>query len=282
MASTTGRFPSTLTILPTYNCTAACEHCCFGSHPGIAERIPLPRILDYITQAAGLGTVKVIVFSGGECFTLGPELVIAIAKATELGLATRCVTNGYWAISEAHAGELLDPLRRAGLQEINISTGDFHQRFVAPTKVVTGAIAGVRAGMRVVIVVESRKSRRFTADQLISDPRIGEILASSLFRIVESPWMAMARREDVEHDRTQMTSRLNLHTKRGCDSVLNTLVVSPAEMLGACCGLTREQIPEMNVGSLRERSMRDLYIEANTDLLKMWLAVEGPERILSR
>ena len=102
MASTTGRFPSTLTILPTYNCTAACEHCCFGSHPGIAERIPLPRILDYITQAAGLGTVKVIVFSGGECFTLGPELVIAIAKATELGLATRCVTNGCWAISEAH------------------------------------------------------------------------------------------------------------------------------------------------------------------------------------
>ena len=77
-----------------------------------------------------------------------------------------------------------------------------------------------------------------------------------------------------------MTSRLNLHTKRGCDSVLNTLVVSPAEMLGAACGLTREQIPEMNVGSLRERSMWDLYIEANTDLLKMWLAVEGPERIL--
>ena len=158
---------------------------------------PLPRILDYITQAAGLGTVKVIVFSGGECFTLGPELVIAIAKATELGLATRCVTNGYWAISR-RCGRAAGPAeappackRSTSARAISISA------FLAPTKVVTGAIAGVRAGMRVVIVVESRKSRRFTADQLISDPRIGEILASSLFRIVESPWMAMARREDL-------------------------------------------------------------------------------------
>jgi Radical SAM superfamily len=281
MANLVDRFPSTLTILPTYNCTAACENCCFGSHPGIAERIPLARILNYIEQAAALGTVKLIVFSGGECFTLGPELVIAVAKATELGLATRCVTNGYWATSEARAGDLLDPLHRAGLHEINISTGDFHQRYVAPTKVVTAAIAGVRAGMRVVIVVESRKGRRFTAERLISDQRIHEILGNSLFRIIESPWISMTRDENVEQAQAHMTSRLNLQAKRGCESVLSTIVVTPAEKLGACCGLTREQIPEMNVGSLRDHSMQELYQEASTDLLKMWLAVEGPERILA-
>lgn len=167
--ATVTRFPSTITILPTYNCTAACENCCFGSHPGIGERIPLPRILDCIKQAAALGTVRLICFSGGECFTLGPELVIAIAKATELGLATRCVTNGYWATSEQQAHALLEPLNRAGLHEINISTGDFHQQYVSPKKVVTGAVSAVRLGMRAVIVVELRKQRAFTAEKLMSD-----------------------------------------------------------------------------------------------------------------
>lgn len=77
----TGCLPTTLTILPTYNCTAACENCCFGSHPGIAERVPLERILFYIDQAATLESVRLIVFSGGECFTLGDDLVAAVARA---------------------------------------------------------------------------------------------------------------------------------------------------------------------------------------------------------
>lgn len=276
-----GRFPSTITILPTYNCTAACENCCFGSHPGIAERIPLARILDYIRQAAELGTVKLICFSGGECFTLGPELVIAIAKATELGIATRCVTNGYWATSEEQARTVLDPLSRAGLREINISTGDFHERYVPTKRVVSGALAAVKTGMRTAVVVESRKHRAFTAERLMADSRLGEILGHPLFRLIESPWMSMDPDEQVEQDRSHLTSRLNLHLKRGCDSVLGTVVVTPSEQLGACCGLTREHIPEMHVGSLRERPLRELYDEASSDLMKMWLAVEGPERILA-
>jgi hypothetical protein len=276
-----GRFPSTLTILPTYNCTAACENCCFGSHPGIKQRIPLAHILDYIEQAAALGTIKLIVFSGGECFTLGPELVIAVAKATELGLATRCVTNGYWAVTEARAYEQLDALHRAGLGEINLSTGDFHIRYVSPEKVITGAIAAVRVGMRAVIVVESRQGRDFSAERLLSDPRLKEVLGSPLFRIIESPWMPMASFREVPQDRSHLTSRHNLHLKRGCDSVLGTVVITPRETLGACCGLTREQIPEMDAGSLREHTLAELHEKASADLMKMWLAVEGPERILA-
>lgn len=275
------RFPTTLTLLSTYRCTAACENCCFGSHAGIEQRIPLDRLLGYIDQAAALGTVRLVVFSGGECFLLGDELVIAVARATEHGLATRCVTNGYWAHSEERATELLERLRDAGLAELNVSTGDYHQKFVPPTRVVTAALAGVRLGLRVVLVIETRLGRRFTADRLLGDERFRELLGHPRCTIIESPWMTMADPDAVEHEPDSLVNARTLHLRRGCDSVLNTMVITPDEQLGACCGLTREQIPEMHVGSLREMPLSALVDQAFRDFMKVWLAVDGPERMLA-
>ena len=103
--------PTHLTILPTYRCTAACAQCCFESDPHVQGRIPLERILDYIDQAArDFPTLKLVVFSGGECFLLRDDLDKAIARAAGHGLATRCVTNGYWATSKRAAQERIAPL----------------------------------------------------------------------------------------------------------------------------------------------------------------------------
>src|SRR5262249_34967627 len=103
--------PTHLTILPTYRCTAACEQCCFESNPHVQGRIPLERILGYIDQAADdFPTLRLVVFSGGECFLLRDDLDAAIARATARGLATRCVTNGYWATSPRAARERIAPL----------------------------------------------------------------------------------------------------------------------------------------------------------------------------
>lgn len=120
-----GRVPTTLTILPTYRCTAACNNCCFGSHPGIDEsvvgRIPHERIINYIDQAADMG-IRLIVFSGGESFLLKKaELDGAIAHATRRGMFTRCVTNGFWAITKYRALKRLRSLRESGLTELNLS-----------------------------------------------------------------------------------------------------------------------------------------------------------------
>ena len=72
--------PTHLTILPTYRCTAACAQCCFESNPHVQGRIPLPRILDYIDQAAGeFPTLRLVVFSGGA--TKGDESVYEDARA---------------------------------------------------------------------------------------------------------------------------------------------------------------------------------------------------------
>ena len=58
--------------------------------------------IDAAVEAFG-ETLKVVVFTGGECFLLGLRLRLAIAYASHRGLSTRVVTNGYWATSVERA-----------------------------------------------------------------------------------------------------------------------------------------------------------------------------------
>lgn len=276
--------PSTLTILPTFRCTAACTNCCFGSHPWVPGRIPQEDILKYISEAARFKSLSLVVFSGGECFLLGEDLVEAVAFATRLGLATRCVTNGYWASSEKAALHRLIPLRDAGLTELNLSTGDHHAQFVPVENVLHAAKAAAQLGIRVAIMVELQAKRRVTKQVLLEHP-----LAQGLFDardfsadvvIAESPWIAMEDGE-VPYDRDHLVNAENVHLRSGCTSILSTIVVTPQKELFACCGITAEKIPEVKLGLLDQASMQDLYEIASRDFIKIWLAVDGPENIVA-
>ena len=41
-------------------------------------------------------SIKVVVFTGGECTLLKDDLISAICFCTNLGLKTRIVSNGHW------------------------------------------------------------------------------------------------------------------------------------------------------------------------------------------
>ncbi|HVF06722.1 MAG TPA: radical SAM protein [Frankiaceae bacterium] len=275
--------PEVLTILGTYKCTAACENCCFGSNPYLTERLALDDILAFIREGARYPSCKLVAFSGGECFLLGDDLVAAVAYATELGLSTRCVTNGYWAKSVSHGRRRIRELADAGLKELNVSTGDFHQRWVAQETVVNAACLGVEAGFAdTLVLVELQRERRVTRRDIESDPRIAALLAGSggRFRVLESPWMPTDLHETIAQPEHRMLSRRTLHLRGGCDSVLRTIVVTPSHRLGFCCGLTREQIPELNTDW--DGGPLDPLLEVGgRDLMKIWLYVDGPERILA-
>lgn len=275
--------PEVLTILGTYKCTAACENCCFGSNPYLTKRLDLAEISSFIREGARFTECKLVVFSGGECFLLGDDLVAAIELASSLGLRTRCVTNGYWAKRLSHGRARLQVLKDAGLGELNISTGDYHQRWVAQDAVVNAACLSVELELdETVIVVELQKERGVTADSLAADPRVAALLADdgSRFRLVESPWMPMDVEERIDQPDDRLLSRKTLHLRGGCDSVLKTLVVTPERRFGYCCGLTREQIPELNAVWTGD-DMDELVEAGARDFMKIWLFVDGPERILA-
>lgn len=274
--------PEVLTILGTYKCTAQCENCCFDSNPFLTARLTLPEILQFIREGAQQPTCKMVVFSGGECFLLGDDLVAAVALATSLGMTTRCVTNGFWAKNPAHGRRRLEALVQAGLTELNLSTGDYHQRWVSQETVVNAACLATDLGLPTVIMVELQRERRVTAASLLREPRIAERLRKGepRLQILESPWMPMNFEDVIEQSADRVLSRQTLHMRGGCTSVLQTVVVTPHRRFGFCCGLAREKIPELNA-DWTPGTFDHLVEAGGSDFMKIWLWVDGPDRILA-
>ncbi|HAZ08863.1 MAG TPA: radical SAM protein [Elusimicrobia bacterium] len=275
--------PTHLTILPTYRCTAACEQCCFESSPQISGRLPLDNILEYIDEAASsFPSLKLVVFSGGECFLLRDDLDAAISRVTERGLMSRCVTNGYWATSARAAADRVAALKQAGLTEINFSTGDNHQRFVPFDRVALGAVATAAAGIRTIIAVEGYRESAFSVEAALEHPTIKEFRDARPARgglsFFSNVWIPFRSDSAVSQDPSLASG--GDASAEGCDNVLENVVITPHQRVSSCCGLTFEHIPEMKLGPAGVVSLKDIYYSQFDDFIKLWLRVEGPERIL--
>jgi hypothetical protein len=272
--------PTHITLLATYKCTAACRECCFESNPHHTVRVPLPRLLGYIDEAADtFKSLQVAVFSGGECFLLGEDLVQATARAARRGLSVRCVSNGYWATTEAAAQGWMERMAHSGLKELNLSTGDDHQEFVPFDRVARAAAAAVRQRIRVLLVVECHAGSRFRASNALGHPILAALLremdSAGLLSVIQNVWIPFRTDRDLKPPSPPPEGQ-----ECGCDNVLDNVVVTPDEQMAACCGLTMEHIPELKLGDLRKHRMRDLYQRALADFMKIWLRVEGPDQIL--
>jgi hypothetical protein len=270
-----------LSILGTYRCTAACEHCCFDSNPLHKQQLSLDQITSFIDEATHFRSLKVVVFSGGECFLLGDDLNKAIEFAVSKGLKTRCVTNGYWAQSIEAGRKRLESLKESGLTELNISTGDHHQQFVDEETVVNAVQLGTELGIPTVVMVELQLQRRVTAETLMRNSRFRELRQKNPEVIVlESPWMPTEFSQQISQRKIQFLNHDTLPSRHGCDSIFSTIVLTPYKKLGFCCGLSRERLPELNV-DLENDSLFNLLTIAGRDFIKIWLFVDGPEKIIA-
>ena len=276
--------PSTITILGTYRCTAMCSNCCFGSNPWISQRLDLDQIKKFINEGYSIGSAKLVVFSGGECFLLGKDLTEAVSFAASKGLKTRCVTNGYWAKSMASGRRRLAELKEAGLTELNVSTGDFHQKYVDEDAVVNALCLGVELEFaNTLVVVELQRTSTVTMETLLRNPRVAELDRNSPdngFRLMQSPWMPMNIEEVIEQPEQILINKSNINLQRRCDSIFKTIVLTPSQEVGFCCGLSREKIPELNA-KWSPGILSKLRDDALKDFVKIWIFVEGPARILA-
>ncbi len=273
--------PHTLSVITTYKCTAACEHCCFGCDSEETESIPPENIRKYIQQATEIPSIKVVVFTGGECFMLGKELDNCVKCATDLGFMTRFVSNGYWATSREAARRRLEKLVACGLREANFSTGEQHAEYVRPEYVRNGAIAAAELGLTTLIMVEAFGESKFDFDAFTNDPDFQRHIQSGTIVLKISPWMKFHGPHKITYTPTylaQMENNRNMGT--GCPTALKVLAVMPSEHLCLCCGLTLHQIPEMWVGSLRQKTIKEILAGVRDDFIKIWIHLYGPDAIL--
>lgn len=273
-------FPSSITILPTYRCNAACEQCCFESNPNIKHRLSRDELLNSIREAkSSFPALKLIVFSGGECFLLKQDLYDALSLSNELGLLTRCVTNGFWGKTVDSAQRTVQKLIESKITEINISTGTDHQKWVPFGSVENAVRALVDAGIRTLVTVEA-DSNQSDCVKLATDSELFKALLKekpTLFRLQQNIWMPF----NSEYD-TSRRGDENASIYKGCDQLYTNMVITPHSKLSSCCGLTFEYIPEMKLGDISVGNLHSLASSQLDDFLKIWVAVDGPATIISR
>ena len=123
---------TTIALLVTYQCNIECKHCGLSCSPREKEWISIDEMKELAIQASGLGA-ECIVLTGGEPTLIGHEELCDyfkfIKKETSIS-NIRIVTNGHWAKSYERAHAILKEWKNAGLDELNVSYGEFHQEFI--------------------------------------------------------------------------------------------------------------------------------------------------------
>jgi hypothetical protein len=232
-----------------------------------------------IDEAKRIPSIQRVVFTGGECFLLGRDLDGLIAHAHELELETRVITNAYWAVNEGTARKRVSTLHTAGLDQMMISTGTFHQRFVPVERVVHAARAAAAASIPSRIAIEVCDQQTFDESVLHQELAI-EIAARRVF-LGHDPWTPDAgARGESELSHEQLLADGGAAGSIGrCGQMLDTITVTPDQQLLACCGFPMEQLPRLHIGSLADSALDDVLRATPDDLLKMWLHVAGPRGI---
>jgi len=248
-----------LGLIVTYRCNAECRHCFFESSPRREETITLELGITSIDEAAKLGA-EWISLTGGEPF-LEPLLVSSFIKhASESGLKTEIVSNGYWATSVQEATRILEPLKDLGLDALNLSIDDFHQEYIPITSVKNAYWAAHGLGIKIIIMTTTTKNNKITAEtipELLGDEKI-QVLGDKRIHdphalLITTSVTPVGRGLDLtEHDYT-------LFSEVKCREILRDLGLGPDGSVYPCCGPLASKI---TLGNINEKSLKKILEEA--------------------
>lgn len=271
--------PMQAVVLTTFKCTATCPECCFECSPNNEKMLSYDEIVKFLKECSDEWGIKRVIWSGGECFLLGEDLKRGLAYAKSLGMHSRCVTNGFWAVSEEIAYEKLKELHDLGLEELNLSTGDEHQIYVSEEKILNATIAAAKLNIRVVISVETREKTRVTRESFINSSRyqsqIEKTDLKKLVSVISAIWVSYHTDTVFEYS----ANSEDYVKYQGCDSLFESICLTPNKTIIGCCGLSVEHIPEMTIGKIEDK-LTEAYARQMQDFLKIWLYVDGPKKIL--
>ena len=273
-------------LILTERCNITCAHCWLSSGPDRHKSMRVEDALRYVEEAAELPRMEWISITGGEPFLLYDEMLRIIRHASELGLKTECVTNCYWAVNQERAEERLNELVEAGLDVINISVDDFHQRFIPFERVENCYEAAKRLGLKVVIQSVYSRGSRLRLDEIIR--RLGEegirVLGprprgKPLYAIaMESGFIPIGRGAMIPREEWPLGSG---PVEGPCQAVLRDISISPDGRLLPCCSALG-LLPNASIGSLTEKKLGELLEEAMKMEVFRWLREIGPLGIAKR
>lgn len=267
-------------LLLTERCNIECSHCWFSSGPDRTARMKLEEAVDYIEQAKEIPSVEWISFTGGEPFLLPEMLVNLVGFASERGFQTECVTNCFWAETEEGAEKRLGKLVDAGLDAINISADDFHQRHIPFERVSNCYWAARRLGVKVIIMCTAARSstlRISNIKQRLGDEGIyiigdGEHETDVSALAIETGFVPVGRGTEIPEEEWLIGES---PVEGPCKIVLRDIGIAPSGQVLPCCSAA-SQVDRVGLGTAKGNSLAELIEEASHRTLFKVLSRDGP------
>jgi len=269
--------PSVLAFITTYSCNAGCEGCCFRCNNEKIEFDLEKSIKNIELVLHSFPTIKLIVFTGGECFLLGNKLYDLISYFSKEGLLTRCVTNGFWGRDKSRAAYTAQDLKRAGLNEINFTTGEFHSKKIPVESILNSSISTAKEKINTLIAVESNDETQGNLIQLDLIKRfdnINDLESIKKIKIMKTLWIK-------DKDYLPSTFYERQYESKGCDNIFTTITLTPDFKLRSCCGLFIDNIKIFEFSPKIDNNLKNFYELQFNDFFKLWLRVEGPYGIIN-
>ncbi|MGC8849652.1 MAG: radical SAM/SPASM domain-containing protein, partial [Candidatus Bathyarchaeia archaeon] len=273
-------------LIITERCNAACSHCWFNSGPDRGREMSFEEAKGYIDQAREIPSIRHISFTGGEPFLLPEMLVRLVRYASDMGFYTECVTNSFWASTESSAEKMLRRLMDSGLEVINLSVDDFHQRQIPFERVLNSYRAARRLGLKVVLMCVTSRSSRIRIEEvkrMLRDEEIhiigrGEPRRYPQVIAMEMGFVPAGRGAEIpEEEWLKGDGPL----EGGCSWVLRDIAVAPGGRVLPCCSAAGA-IENLSIGNAGVKRLGDILEDAWRMPLFKLLSVRGPLGLMDR
>lgn len=271
----------------SYDCPISCKYCVTESGPWNGPALDAPFMSSVIDQALELGSLIVVVFTGGEPLLKLRDVKETIRYAQQHRLWTRIVTNSFWATTPDVALQTLGDLKQAGLSEINLSCDDLHQEHIPLERVRNAYLAARELDLPILIAHKRVKNGQITPESIsdffgvkLSEFKEGgvnqktDLYSSSLTIPVGHGAKSLNLDEHIIYPASPSAY------SSPCSSILSSIIVSPTKDVRICCGMIDQRVPELTIGSLERQTLAEIVCEGNSDLIANWLALEGPYGIM--
>lgn len=223
-------------------------------------------------------TISKFCLTGGECMLLGKDVDRILSYAKGKGLKCSMVSNAFWATDYDKATAILKRLKRNGLRMASFSTGEDHNKHVPWMNVRNASVAAARLGLESELRIEDQPGRMEIFKAIDKDEEITALVSEGKLKISRSSWMhynnkgRKARNWKVDFYDTGKRDR--------CTSLFSDIIINPYGEMYACCGIGVCHIPQMRLGNVNTKPVKDIYERAFDDFLKVWLFTDGPQEIL--
>ncbi len=257
-------------LVYTEKCNLFCDHCIADASPEKERKIDYKKVLPLIKDFPRYG-IKRLGITGGEPFLFLDELVELCSVASKKGVNFRVVTNGFWASSEKETERIMAEFYSAGLREMDVSTDDFHSKFI-PEKNINNIINAVKKRKDFTLILRCCfKEKTDVLSFIAKHKTYAKALSKKHFHSFFQPLSPLGRAlEKLPYDSYKLAE--NFDNK--C-FLLGKLVINFDGKLVACCN--NSQFSDAFVlGDFYKSSFRDLVDIYRNSLFVFYLINKGP------